>query len=155
MAAESVPLDARIIIVDDERANVRLLERVLQREGYTNVVGLTDSKKLFDEKVWTGVDLILLDLHMPAPDGFAIIERVQAMPSRDTPPILVLTADVTSDSRNRALEIGASDYVTKPFDSVEVLLRVRNLLRIRFLHLRLLRTNRVLQDRLLAQGGAI
>ncbi len=153
MAAESTPREAKIIVLDDEKANVRLLERILQREGYTNVIGLTESRRLFDGDVWPGVDLVLLDLHMPSPDGFAILTHVQQLQTREQPPVLVLTADVTSDSRNRALDIGASDYVTKPFDPVEVLLRVRNLLRIRFLHLRLLRTNRVLQDRLITPGS--
>lgn len=149
MAVESAISDARIIIVDDEWPNVRLLERVLKKEGYTNVLGLTDSSSLLEDQTVRGADLILLDLHMPKPNGFEVLESLKELDSRDQIPVLVLTADATAGSRNRALDIGASDYVRKPFDPVEVLLRVRNLLRTRFLYRRLLMTNRVLQDRLL------
>ena len=152
MTVESAISAARIIILDDEWANVRVLERVLEKEGYTNLVGLTDSAVLLEDETVSGADLILLDLHMPPPNGFEILEALKQSESWDQIPVVVLTADTTAVSRNRALEIGASDYVTKPFDAVEVVLRVRNLLRTRFLHRRLLMTNRLLQDRLLDLG---
>lgn len=149
MTVESSISEARIIIVDDEWPNVRLLERVLEKEGYTNVLGLTESALLLEDQSLHGADLILLDLHMPSPNGFEVLEALNESDHRDQVPVLVLTADATAASRNRALDIGATDYVSKPFDPIEVLLRVRNLLRIRFLHRRLQMTNRLLQDRVL------
>lgn len=144
---------AKIVIVDDEPANVLLLKRILEKDGYTDLVSVTRSDELLDSDTLTGADLLLLDLHMPPPDGFAILEALQRTEMREFLPILVLTADTTAPSRIRALDYGANDYVTKPFDTVEVLLRVRNLLELRFLHRQLLKTNRLLQDRLLELEG--
>lgn len=149
MTVESAISGAKIIIVDDDFSNVRLLERLLDKEGYTNVLGLTESALLLEDQTITGADLIMLDLRMPQPDGFEILKSLQQFDPRDQIPVIVLTADPTADSRNRALDMGASDYVNKPFDAVEVLLRVRNLLRTRFLHRRLVMTNRLLHDQLL------
>lgn len=141
--------DAKIILVDDEEANLRLLRRILENEGYANVVPVENSKDLFEGSTLTGADLILLDLHMPPPDGFDVLKRLREPDRREQLPVLVLTGDTTPASRNQALGLGANDYVNKPFDPVEVLLRVRNLLQGRFLQVRLLRTNRLLQQRVL------
>ena len=132
------PKDARILVVDDERVNVVLLERILEQDGYTNVRSITKSEQavaLYDE---FEPDLILLDLHMPGLDGFAVMERLEDRIARDTfLPILILTADIRPEVKRRALSAGAKDFVTKPFDRTEVLLRIQNLLQTRFLHLRL------------------
>ncbi len=130
--------DARILVVDDERVNVVLLERILEQHGYGNVRSTTDAYQaaaLYDE---LEPDLVLLDLHMPRLDGFGVMEQLQARISSDTfLPILILTADIRPEVKRRALAAGAKDFVTKPFDRTEVLLRIQNLLETRFLHLRL------------------
>jgi putative two-component system response regulator len=132
------PKDARILIVDDERVNVILLERILEQDGYTNVKSTTKPDQaiaLYDE---FEPDLILLDLHMPGLDGFAVMERLEDRIAGDTfLPILILTADIRPEVKRRALAAGAKDFVTKPFDRTEVLLRIQNLLETRFLHMRL------------------
>jgi putative two-component system response regulator len=129
--------DARILVVDDERVNVVLLERILEQDGYRNVKSTTDSYQaatLYDE---FEPDLVLLDLHMPGLDGFAVMEQLAGRISGDSfLPILILTADIRPEVKRRALSAGAKDFVTKPFDRTEVLLRIQNLLETRFLHLR-------------------
>jgi putative two-component system response regulator len=130
--------DARILIVDDERVNVTLLERILERDGYRNVRSLTDPSLALAAYDQFEPDLILLDLHMPKLDGFAVMALLKDRISRDSfLPILVLTADIRPEVKRRALAAGAKDFVTKPFDRAEVLLRIQNLLQTRFLHLRL------------------
>jgi putative two-component system response regulator len=132
------PKDARILVVDDERVNVVLLERILEQDGYTNVRSTTRSDQavaLYEE---FEPDLVLLDLHMPGLDGFAVMERLEDRIAGDTfLPILILTADIRPEVKRRALAAGAKDFVTKPFDRTEVLLRIQNLLQTRFLHMRL------------------
>ena len=136
--------EARILIVDDELANVRLLERLLQQTGYRNLVTTTDPRQvrgLYDE---LHPDLILLDLMMPHLDGVAVMGEL-AIPAEAYVPILVLTADVTMAAKQRALAAGAKDFLTKPFDRIEVLLRIKNLLDTRSLYLELERQNRSLE----------
>ncbi|HMC37913.1 MAG TPA: response regulator [Actinomycetota bacterium] len=139
---------ARIVIVDDQEPNVRLLERLLAQAGYHNTVGTTDPTAvvgLFDE---CEPDLILLDLLMPGMDGFAVMQELTKRVGESTYlPILVLTADVTSEAKLRALSMGARDYLTKPFDHAEALLRIRNLLETRVLHLQLRDQNEYLEER--------
>jgi putative two-component system response regulator len=130
----------KILIVDDQEANVRLLERILERAGYKNLTSTTDSRRalpLFGE---FEPDVIILDLHMPHLDGFAVMEELcKQIPEGAYLPILVLTADETPEAKQRALSMGARDFLTKPFDHTEALLRIRNLIDTRFLHLRLQR----------------
>jgi putative two-component system response regulator len=129
---------AQILVVDDEPTNVRLLEKVLQSEGYTNVVSTTDSRQAVELYQQHRSDLILLDLNMPYLDGYQVMEELRAQEDASLPPILVLTAQHVQEFRNRALKSGASDYVTKPFDRVELLSRVHNLLQVhlaqRYMH---------------------
>jgi DNA-binding response OmpR family regulator len=120
---------ARVCIVDDQESNVRLLERVLTRGGFENIVTFTDGGAMLDSIASTSPDLLLLDLHLPAPDGYAIIETIRsggAGVAHDVP-ILVLTADVGHGARARAISMGANDYLVKPFDADEVIVRARNL----------------------------
>src|SRR5712691_9390883 len=140
-------LSARIMIVDDEDANVRLLERVLQHDGFTNLASTTDPRRaaqLFDE---SEPDLILLDLLMPHMDGFTLMDELRRLiPETSYLPILVLTADVTPETKRKALAAGAKDFLTKPFDLQEVLLRIRNMLQTRGLHLQLQANNDLLEE---------
>jgi CheY-like chemotaxis protein len=124
--------------VDDQRVNVVLLERILAQAGYGNVVSATDPTQALARYDEFQPDLILLDLHMPGLDGFAVMKLLERRIPRDAfLPILVLTADVLPEVKQRALAAGARDFVTKPFDRAEVLLRIKNLLETRFLHLQL------------------
>ena len=128
----SILEEAKILIIDDERANVRFLEIVLEQAGYHNVFSTTDPCQAVFLYSELKPDLLLLDLHMPRLDGFALMQILQAEPSLHATPILVLTADGTVPVRHRALAGGAKDFLIKPLDEVEVLLRIRNLLETRY-----------------------
>src|SRR3989441_975398 len=134
----------RILVVDDEPANVRLLERMLAEAGYQQVRSTTDSRQVLALYGEHQPDLILLDLMMPHLDGIAVIRQLR-IPEDVFLPILVLTADATIEAKKRALEAGAKDFLTKPFDRLEVLLRIKNLLDTRTLYLDLERHNRELE----------
>jgi putative two-component system response regulator len=131
--------DARIVIVDDQEANVELLEALLEGAGYCNLVSTTDSSKALHLCAQVAPDLLLLDLHMPTPDGFEVLELLQPWIEGRWFPVLVLTADASPEAKHRALANGAKDFLTKPLDRIEVLLRVRNLLEVRYLQLELRR----------------
>lgn len=159
MSAEDgkLPLEERlfaasILLVDDESANLRVLERILARAGYSNVSATSDPKAvepLFKE---LHPDLVVLDLHMPEMDGFEVMNRLsQLIPEGSYLPILVLTGDPNLEVRQRALAVGARDFVNKPFDVVEVLLRIRNLLETRMLHRELRNQNEDLEERVRAR----
>src|SRR5438034_2260233 len=138
---------ARILIVDDESANVRLLERVLEREGYTNLKSTTDARQALPLYTTFRPDLVLLDLAMPYLDGFQVLAQIKPLVEPTAYlPILVLTADVTFEAKRRMLEGGAKDFLTKPFEHIEVLLRIRNLLETRLLHLELARHSESLEQ---------
>lgn len=133
-------LGSRILIVDDQVANLRLLEDLLAREGFSNVVSTTESTQVLDLHAAFDPDLVLLDLMMPGMSGYAVLERLERQRGRDEfRPVLVLTADASTDAKRRALSLGAKDFLTKPFDPVEAMLRVWNLLETRLLHQRLRR----------------
>ena len=139
---------ARILIVDDEPANVRLLERVLESAGYTNFVSTTDARQVESLISQQLPALLLLDLTMPHLDGFAVMAATKERLGPDELlPILVLTADASADTRHRALSAGALDYLVKPLDQLEVLLRVHNLLALGYLLGRERERNAELQSR--------
>jgi len=136
---------ARILIVDDEQAMVRLLELLLEQVGYTNLRSTTDPREVLECCAEFQPDLILLDLRLPHLDGVQVLKQLEGRRADLYLPVLVLTADVSRESRRAALEAGASDFVTKPFEQAELLLRVRNLLEMRFLHPDLRRQNATLE----------
>ncbi len=139
---------ARILIVDDEVANVRLLERLLERGGYTDLRSTTESRQVVPLFREFQPDLVLLDLLMPQPDGFQILEDLKPLISDGAYlPVLVLTADVSGETKRKALAAGAKDFVIKPFDAMEVLLRIGNLLETRFLYSEIQRQNELLETR--------
>jgi putative two-component system response regulator len=145
-------LDARLLVVDDEEVNVRLLERMLARAGYTNIETTTDPRQILDLLDSFSPDLILLDLLMPHLDGFEVLKLLgRAIPSDRYLPVLILTADASRDTRSRALSEGARDFLTKPFDMDEVLLRIANMLDVRFLQLQLEAEKVSLEDRVQAR----
>lgn len=139
---------SKILIVDDEEANVQLLESILRREGFGNLLGVTDSRQVLPLFSSFAPDLILLDLNMPHFDGFEVMKQLKGRIQDGTYlPILVLTADITSEAKLKALSIGAKDFLTKPFDRVEVLLRITNLLKTRQLNLLLQNQNQALEGK--------
>lgn len=130
--------DARILIVDDSEPNRRLLQRMLAREGYESLHTAGDGEGALAAAREIGPDLLLLDMHMPGLGGLEVLQRLRRELPPDTYlPILVITADSNAETMREALSAGAMDFLTKPFDAVEVMLRVRNLLHTRYLHLHL------------------
>jgi putative two-component system response regulator len=125
----------KILIIDDEPVNVALLEEILIENEYTRFESVIDSKQALEVCRKFQPDLVLLDLMMPPPDGFAILERLRTEIHETFLPIVILTADTNEESKRRALEAGATDFLLKPFDHVEVALRIRNLLKSRRVHL--------------------
>ncbi len=141
-------MNARILIVDDEPANVLLLETFLA-DTATEIRGVTDSRLVEQAFSEFEPDIVLLDLRMPDPDGFEILRRLRsARLSLGFLPVVVLTGDVSRVARNSALLLGADDFLTKPLEGDEVVLRVRNLLRTRELYVDLARANEALEGRL-------
>lgn len=143
----SIISKARVLLVDDEISNVRLLERILEMIGCPHVWSTNDPRQVIPLYEEHHPDIILMDLHMPHLDGFALLDLFRTiLPAEDYLPILILTADITMETRRRALAAGAKDLVTKPIDHSEVLLRMKNLLENRFLHQELQRQNEVLEQ---------
>jgi DNA-binding response OmpR family regulator len=124
----------KIVIIDDEPVNAALLEEILVENEYTRFESVTDSTKALEVCKNFQPDIVLLDLMMPPPDGFTILERLRHGEETFFP-IVVLTADTSEESKRRALEAGATDFLLKPFDHIEVALRIRNLLKSRRAHL--------------------
>jgi len=162
MAERSLPMlparlrDARVLLVDDQELNLRVLRQVLEKAGLTNVTLTQDPYAVAPLVALHTPDLIVIDLHMPGLDGFSVMEGLR--PQLDAAgylPILVLTADVTDDARRRALESGARDFLTKPIDSIEVILRTRNLLETRMLYLELELRNVDLEQRVRERTAAV
>jgi len=132
MISQSDIRRARILIVDDEPVNVQLLEFLLKTTGYEEVSSTTDPRQVATLHLQHGYDLIILDLQMPHMDGFQVMEALKPMERESWLPVLVVTAE--PDKKLAALEAGARDFIGKPFDTVEVMTRIRNLLEVRLLH---------------------
>ena len=141
--AESEFLNAAILIVDDQQSNINLLEQVLRQAGYTRVTATMDPQQVCALHRAHGYDLILLDLQMPGMDGFQVIESLKTNDADSYLPVLVITAQ--PGHKLRALQAGAKDFVSKPFDLVEVRTRIRNMLEVRLLHRKLQDYNRELE----------
>jgi EAL domain-containing protein (putative c-di-GMP-specific phosphodiesterase class I) len=143
------------LVVDDHAPNLALFERILRKAGANQVHVTMDPRSVVALYSSVQPDLVLLDLHMPGMDGVAVMEAIrQATPDNDFVPVIVLTADATSEARDRVLTAGASDFLTKPVDRAEVVLRVRNLLHTRALHGRLRAHNANLQAEIAERDAA-
>ena len=139
---------ARILIIDDQTANTLLLEGILEEEDYQAYRSITDSRQALPVFLEYQPDLILLDLQMPHLNGFDVMNQLRPrIPSDTFFPILVLTADINPETKRQALAEGATDFVTKPFDATEVILRIRNLLQTRALHRQLQNQNQLLDEK--------
>ena len=136
----------KILIVDDEPANVALLQEILIENGYARTESVLDSKLVLETYKKFQPDLVLLDLMMPPPDGFAILESLRSETEDSFLPVVVLTADTNEETKRRALGAGATDFLCKPFDHTEVVLRIRNLLESRRAHLLLDNQRAALED---------
>src|ERR1700733_15257749 len=137
----------RVLIVDDQPSNILLLERMLRHAGFTSMRSTTDPDAVLSIFAEFQPDILLLDLHMPGRTGFEVMEQLKGIVGNETcVPILVLTADMSAAMKQRALACGAKDFLTKPFDLTEVVLRIKNLLETRFLHLQLQEQNRSLEE---------
>ncbi len=143
-------LMANILIVDDQIVNIKLLEKILTQAGYKNIFSTTDSRQAISMYLEHDIDLLLLDIRMPNMDGFEVMAKlndVSANADYDYLPVLVLTAELTSETRSKALSAGAKDFLTKPFDQIEALQRIQNILEVRLLHKQVLQQNLELESR--------
>jgi putative two-component system response regulator len=138
---------ARILVVDDQEQNIRLLTRILEKAGYENVASTTNSDDALALHAKFKPDLVLLDFHMRGKDGFQVLEEIVSHAGLDHVPVLMITADDSAEVKRRALALGAKDFVGKPFDSAEVLLRIRNLLETHFLYQKLRGQNSELEQK--------
>jgi len=139
--------NASILIVDDESTNLKLIDRVLAHAGYGDTVCLQDPREVFDCYAARDFDLILLDINMPHLSGYEVLEILCEKHGEDLAPVLVLTAQAAQEFRVKALNSGASDYVTKPFDRVELLARVSNLIKISLFQKSLRSENHILEQK--------
>src|SRR5271165_479633 len=137
-------LSAGILVVDDQQANVSLLEGMLRIAGYTSVESTTDPMKVCELHRMNRYSLILLDLQMPGMDGFQVMEGLKEIEEGGYLPVLVLTAQPAH--KLRALEAGAKDFVSKPFDLAELRARVHNILEVRLLHLEAKNYSKALEE---------
>jgi len=141
---EAAILDANILIVDDQEANVILLEQLLRENGYTRVASTMNPQEVCALHRKFRYDLILLDLQMPGMDGFQVIEGLKTNASDGYLPVLVITAQ--PGHKLRALQAGARDFISKPFDLVEVRTRIRNMLEVRLLYNAMEKSNLILEQ---------
>ncbi len=125
---------ARILIVDDEPANLKLLDKMLRSQGYESLELVSDPREVITQYQVARPDLILLDINMPHLDGYQVMEQLKALNDPLLPPIVILTAQQSKDYLLRSLAAGARDFISKPFDRNELLMRVRNLLDAQLAH---------------------
>ena len=141
-------MTSRILIIDDEPANTLLLESMLAEQPDLEIRSINDSGLAERAFLEFEPDLVLLDLHMPRPDGIEILTRLRGpRASLGYLPVVVLTGDTTRVARNSALLMGADDFLIKPLDREEVVLRVRNLLHTRRLYTELANAKEALENR--------
>ena len=139
---------AGVLIVDDKESNVVLLRRLLEQAGYSAIETATDPAQALERARERTPDLVLLDIHMPGMDGFELLGELGPVFGVEGPlPVIMLTGDLADEVRRRALSEGASDFITKPFNATEVVLRVRNVLQTHRLHVELERANATLEER--------
>ena len=153
MISQQEILNASILIVDDQPSNVLLLSEMLRGAGYVCVTSTTDPYSVCSLHQSNSYDLILLDLKMPGMDGFQIMEGLKAIETEDYLPVLVITAE--PGHKLRALASGAKDFVSKPFDLVEVKTRIHNMLEVRLLYKKLQQHNELLEQTVLERTAEL
>jgi putative two-component system response regulator len=137
---------AHILVIDDEVMNLMVISQMLRRAGYKSIATLTDARELESHILQHPPDLVILDLHMPERDGFSVLEALQSQIHEEFLPVLVLSGDLTIEARRHALAHGARDFLAKPFDLIELTLRVRNQLDSRLLFHDARKQNRALLE---------
>lgn len=153
MITESEILNASILIVDDKESNISLLEQLLENTGYTSVTSTMNPQDVCELHHKHRYDLILLDLQMPDMDGFQVMEALKSNDKDAYLPVLVLTAQ--PDHKLRALQAGAKDFISKPFDLLEVKTRIHNMLEVRLLYKKLDNYNKVLEQTVLERTAEL
>src|SRR6185369_229654 len=146
-------LNANILVVDDQEANVRLLEQMLRSAGYVSITSTMDPAKVCELYLKNRYDLILLDLQMPGMDGFQVMEGLKAIETDSYVPVIVITAQ--PGHMLRALEAGAKDFISKPFDLVEIKTRIHNILEVRLLYRKIENYNKVLEQTVQERTGEL
>ena len=145
---DSTLKNARILIIDDNQANIDVLTGLLEVQGYENYAALTDPRLVAGMISSFNPDLILLDLLMPFLSGYQVMDQIKSMiPADSYLPVLILTADITLEAKQRALAQGAKDFLSKPYDLIEVSLRIKNLLETKYLHQQLQKQNQILEEK--------
>lgn len=139
----------KILIVDDSYSSSLLLEKMLKKHDYDNIKILTDSREVIDMYREYKPDLLLLDLRMPFLDGLQVMEQLNDIKGEDYLPVIVITADEDKEYRLKALKYGAKDYILKPFDQAEIIMRIRNMLEIRLLHNEVRNNNKILEEKVI------
>lgn len=148
-------VSANVLVIDDNPSNVLLLQKILLMHGYENVKTLTDSRQVFDSIITYQPDIVLLDLQMPHIDGYSILEWIRSEKTTCFLPVIVITAQNDNVTKLKALSMGAQDFIGKPFDHMEVITRIGNLLQIRRLHNLLQENNEQLERRVEARTKEI
>jgi len=148
MQFEEKILNAKILIVDDQEINIRILQEMFRRAGFKHITTLTDPRFAVSTYFDIKPDLLVLDLNMPKMDGFAVMsELTRANKKNDYLPILILSNSDEQEARHLALQSGAKDFLTKPYDRIEILNRIRNLLEVRMLHNEVKQQNQLLEQK--------
>src|ERR1700722_2549481 len=143
---------SKLLIVDDDESSIRFLTVILQNAGYSRLNSLTDSREASRYYAELEPDLILLDFLMPYLDGLEVIKALQSrIPRSSYVPIVILTSDADPRVRQRALSMGADDFITKPFNQAELVLRVGKLLETRLLYVQINGRNQLLEEQVRRQ----
>ncbi len=143
--------EARILVVDDEPGNVKILERLLRGSGFKNITSTTDGLTSLELYKTYQPDIVLLDIKMPNFSGFDVMDALSSENQHDYLPILVLTAQMDHSTRLKALKAGAKDFIQKPFDMAEILARIQNILEVRLLHNAVRDHNKTLEEEVQAR----
>jgi len=148
MINDSQILNSKILIVDDEPANIKLLEQLLKQLGYAAIKSTTDSREVVDYYTEFQPDLILLDLKMPHLDGVQVIEKLKQAGNENRASVMVITAQKNHTNRLRVLDAGAGNFLGKPFDVLEVSVRIKNMLKLSLLNKMYDKNNQLLEKKI-------
>ena len=149
MVSETDILKAKILLIEDDEISIRMLENIFKKAGYHNLLSVTDARESCLTYQKFQPDLILLDLNMPYFSGFQIMEQLKKIDPDNYLSILMITEEENPKIRLKALESGAKDFLNKPYERVEVLLRIHNMLEVRLLHREVQDQNKILEGKVL------
>jgi putative two-component system response regulator len=140
---------AKILVVDDQEVSIRLITEILSKAGYTNIITTTNPLEVKSLYLALNPDLLILDLYMPDLDGIQVMNQLRGLSDDSYLPIIVISTEENQEVRFLALQSGAKDFLQKPYDRVEALIRIRNLIEVRMLHNEVVNQNRLLEDKVL------